>query len=438
MRQGLFWSAVLLLILAMIASFVSTPPLSWISGFIYILYDTLLISFTAWTLHFRKSQVQDSQPEAQSPTLTVVVCYFNEGPDILNCWNHLKNQSKQPEQIIFLDDGSTDQASEILSKQGHSPNCQIVRKQRGGKAQSLNSILPEIKTDYFVTLDADTLLESNAVQNLKKALQDHPDWHLGGGLLIPTCRPGPSSFWMQTFQRFEYIRAFLNRWAWTDWNCLLLVSGAFAFYRTNLVQKVGGFSEDSQVEDYELTHRLYHSAKQMGIAQLRVAVVSSANATTDCPNTISHFLRQRRRWFAGFLQTHYQYRAMIGDASYGRLGTLMLPIKSLDTLQPLFGLTALFYLIRQLLLNHSLPEPVVWALGLKLLIDMIYHFDGLFLYLKWSKQSPGWSIWFQSIVITLLEPFFFQPLRHFGALYGWMSLGQKDPFLPHDKSLTSS
>jgi hypothetical protein len=43
------------------------------------------------------------------------------------------------------------------------------------------------------------------------------------------------------------------------------------------------------------------------------------------------FLRQRRRWFGGFLQTQWWYRAMIGDRQMGRLGTVMLPTKAVDT-----------------------------------------------------------------------------------------------------------
>ena len=44
--------------------------------------------------------------------------------------------------------------------------------------------------------------------------------------------------------------------------------------------------------------------------------------------------------FAGFLQTQYWNRDMTGNRRYGALGLLMMPVKAIDTVQPIYGLTA--------------------------------------------------------------------------------------------------
>ena len=152
---------------------------------------------------------------------------------------------------------------------------------------------------------------------------------------------------LQWFQTYEYIRNFLSRSAWMRADGLLLISGAFAGYRRGAVLSVGGFDPGCLVEDYELIHRLRRSGVQRGLTW-RTAVLGEARARTDAPATIPAFLRQRRRWFGGFLQTQWWYRDMVGDARYGRLGTLMLPVKAMDTLQPLYGLTAFALLLAYL------------------------------------------------------------------------------------------
>ena len=72
-------------------------------------------------------------------------------------------------------------------------------------------------------------------------------------------------------------------------------------------------------------------------------------ATTSAPESLISFLRQRRRWFGGFLQTQFWYRDMVGNRQYRRLGTWMLPVKAADTMQPIYGLFAfallLFYIV---------------------------------------------------------------------------------------------
>ena len=127
-------------------------------------------------------------------------------------------------------------------------------------------------------------------------------------------------------------------------------------------------------------------------------MLGTARARTEAPGTVGAFLRQRRRWFGGFLQTQYWYRDMVGDPRHGWLGLAMLPVKAIDTLQPLYGLTA-FFLLVYYLLNGSLGvlAPVGGVIGAKIVLDLVFHLWSVHLYRCWAlgaggRRAPCW-VW---------------------------------------------
>ena len=188
--------------------------------------------------------------------------------------------------------------------------------------------------------------------------------------------------------------------------CLELISGAFAGFRRRAVIDVGGFDDVCLVEDYELVHRLYRYAGERGLIW-RFRVLGDAQARTEAPGSLPALLRQRRRWFGGFLQTQWWYRAMVGDPRMGRLGTLMLPIKAIDTVQPLYGLTA-FVLLIVFVVTGGWGSSGRW-LGHrgKLVIDLAFQLWSVRRYRRWVDDPRRASL-VAAAVATVVEPFTFR------------------------------
>ena len=151
----------------------------------------------------------------------------------------------------------------------------------------------------------------------------------------------------------------------------------------------------------------------------QISVIEKARATTDAPSSVLTFIQQRKRWFAGFLKTQFKYRHMIGNRQYKYVGRFMLPIKTFDTLQPIFGLIALFLLINFLHTDVEIALHVIFIILIKLLIDYCFHFWSLAKYHTWLGQTIPRHRWWQASLCCLADPFFFQPLRHISALIGW-------------------
>lgn len=404
---------------------------AWSIGIAYVLYDTALLAFTAWNI--RDLRHAPAAPFDISPSFGVIVAAHDEADVIDRTIDRLAGQAAPPDLILIADDGSTDATADVLTERyglvpppfgvpsppsPTQPALRWLRLRHGGKARALNAAMLQVDTEIVLTVDADTLLEPGAISAMRAAFAADPALVAATGILTPICGPGPSGRLFEWFQSYEYVRNFLSRHAWQRLDSLLLVSGAFAAFRRGAVVEVGGFDPDCMVEDYELIHRLHRHAADHG-RDWRVRVVGGALARTDAPASPLAFLRQRRRWFGGFLQTQHWNRDMVGARRFGWLGTAMLPVKALDTLQPIYGLAAFGILVGLVASGRfTIALPILAIMLVKIAIDLTFHLWSLGIYRNWTGRREGLSL-FPALVAAILEPFSFQLLRHAGAVWGW-------------------
>lgn len=435
LRAVLIHASVMLLWVVLFArAFGAGSLFAWSVGLAYVGYDTALIFFVfVQTLPLLRRAV--SPPPPAELSLGVIVAARNEAGVLPATLAALFAQTQPPDAVVIADDGSDDDTAALLTREYglvasevgqmsspalRYPSLRWLRLPHGGKARALNAAMEEVATDLVLTVDSDTLLEPDAVAAMRHAFTHEPALVAATGVLFPVCGAGVSGRLFQWFQTYEYMRNFLSRYAWGRQDGLLLISGAFAAYRRQAVLDVGGFDPDCLVEDYELTHRLRDYAVAHGLCW-HTDVVGGARARTDAPATLGAFLRQRRRWFGGFLQTQLWYRHMVGNPQYGRLGTRMLPVKAFDTMQPLYGLTSVALLLAALAAGRSKEVmPVAGVIAAKIGLDLLFYLWSLLLYRRWlgdlARVNVAWAL-----LAAVIEPFTFQVLRHSGAALGWVS-----------------
>lgn len=419
---------------------------AWSAGMVYIAYDTLLMLYVVQqTLPLGFGAIGSpsaSAPSGSRPTVGILIAAHNEAASLPVVLSAIASQTDLPDLIMIADDGSQDDTASVLRDRyglqvpsvGHDSIGQLgsarlhwLRLPHQGKARALNAAIVNAGTDLVITLDADTFLAHDAVAEMRGAFAADAKLVAAGGILVPVCRPSISGRLMQWFQTYEYIRNVISRFAWMRGNSLLLISGAFAGFRRDALIKVGGFDADCLVEDYELTHRMHRYSTDHGLDwQLRM--VGTSLARTDAPSDVMTFLRQRRRWFAGFLQTQYWNRDMTGNRRYGRLGMRMLPIKALDTLQPIYGLTAFVLLVAFLVTGKiEIALPVFGLITAKIIADFFVYLWTVHLYRRLTGGRTQTSF-AAATLAAVIEPFTFQLLRHAGATWGWIAFlrGSKD------------
>ena len=435
LRAVLIHGGVLLLWVVLFARvFGAGNVFTWSVGLAYVGYDTVLLLFVfVQTLPLlRRAAVPDP---GVRPSLGVIVAAHNEAVVLPVTIAALMAQTQPAEAVVIADDGSDDGTAALLMRgygleqpelgemSGPSkryPSLRWLRLPHGGKARALNVAMAGVGTELVMTVDSDTILEPDAVAAMRLAFARDPALVAATGVLFPICGRDVSGRLFQWFQTYEYMRNFLSRYAWARQGGLLLISGAFAAYRRQAVLDVGGFDPDCLVEDYELTHRLRDYAVAHGLVW-HTDVIGGARARTDAPATLGAFLRQRRRWFGGFLQTQLWYRHMVGNVRYGHLGTRMLPVKAFDTMQPLYGLTSVVLLLGALVARQpAVVVPVAGVIAAKIGLDLAFYLWSLLLYRRWlGDMARANLVW--AILAALIEPFTFQVLRHTGAALGWVS-----------------
>ena len=436
----LYFGVIALWIAVFLGGWVFSGIFAWSTGLLYITYDTALLANVTrrtWFIHQEPMRAATVPPIAgPRPTLGVIVAARNEENVLEGTIKALFAQTDPPDEIIIADDGSADRSAEVLARVfgvvpprlgdisepvPAYPGLRLLRLVHGGKARALNAAIEHATADIFLTVDADTILEAEALAAMRGAFASDRELVAACGVLTPVCSGSWMAGFFQWFQTYEYVRAFVSRIAWARAGALLLVSGAFAGFRRQAVLQVGGFDPECLVEDYELIHRLHRHSYENG-GHWRVDVLGNARGFTDAPASLMAFLRQRRRWFAGFLQTQYWNRDMTANPRYGVLGRVMMPIKAVDTMQPIYGLTALLLFFIFLFTGRlHIFLPIFAVILTKILIDLAYHLWSVHLYTRWiGRKTTGGSI-LLAICAAVAEPFSFQLMRHTGAAWGWFA-----------------
>jgi glycosyltransferase involved in cell wall biosynthesis len=107
-------------------------------------------------------------------TLTALIPFFNEERTIIELVSQLEALPKNIlTECIFVDDGSTDSSSQLLSKALASVHfkSQIITKTNGGKASAIKEGAKSLTTTHVVILDSDLELATSDIEKLWRVVQ---------------------------------------------------------------------------------------------------------------------------------------------------------------------------------------------------------------------------------------------------------------------------
>lgn len=331
-----------------------------------VTYSFLLVrSFTEILYYMRHNAFSNYRVIVQSeltPAVSILAPAFNEEATVVESTKSLLKLNYGKYEIVVINDGSSDATLEVLKREFHmhrskqlyvpvletAPvrgiyrsskpeyrNLTIVDKENGGKADALNAGINTARHDFVCSIDADSLLEDEALLRVMKPfLEDETVIAAGGIVRIANgCKVvngrvidvALSKKLLPVFQVVEYFRAFLSgRMAWHGMNGLLIISGAFGMFKRAAVIEAGGYDRNTVGEDMELVTRL-HKIKLEKKEPYRIAFVPDPVCWTEAPESMSILARQRNRWHRGLLDTMLRHRKMLFNGRYGVIGMAAMP-----------------------------------------------------------------------------------------------------------------
>lgn len=108
--------------------------------------------------------------------ISLIIPMYNNAHTIARTLEHVIKQTKSFDEVIIVDNGSTDKSAEIVREQikAHASMKYIYCSQKGASA-ARNKGLEVAKSPYVAFLDADDLLKQNYVETLTDFISDHAD-----------------------------------------------------------------------------------------------------------------------------------------------------------------------------------------------------------------------------------------------------------------------
>jgi peptidoglycan-N-acetylglucosamine deacetylase len=243
----------------------------------------------------RRHRVEVSEPPM---SVVVVIPAYNEELVIVDAITAALASDYPNISVIVVDDGSTDDTAATVERAfGNDPRVQLILQANGGKWSALNAAYAKIEAAVVVAVDADTILHADAVKLLAGHFSDPRVGAVAGNVTV-----GNRRGLLPKLQALEYITAQnIDRRAAERLNAMLVVPGSIGAWRAEAVRKVGLYSSETITEDADLTVAVIR-------AGYRVVFEDRAISVTNCPETLAAFMKQRRRWTFGMMQTSWKHR----------------------------------------------------------------------------------------------------------------------------------
>lgn len=292
--------------------------------------------------------------------ISIIVPAYNESATIVDNLKNLLTIDFPNYEIIMVNDGSTDETLQLVIEayemvlmempykvsiptnvvkafyySPQYPNLIVVDKENGGKADTLNVGINISKYPVFISMDADSLLEKEALIRITLPfLNNSQVVAVGGtirvssgckiedGVITKVDLPKTS---LGRIQTVEYLRAFFTGRIGSDaMGMLLIISGAFGAFKKSAVIDAGGYTKDCIGEDMELVVKLHKIMRKKGIPY-KIRFLEDPVCWTQPPENLRDLYKQRKRWQIGLINTLLNHKHMVFNPKYGSVGMFTIP-----------------------------------------------------------------------------------------------------------------
>jgi cellulose synthase/poly-beta-1,6-N-acetylglucosamine synthase-like glycosyltransferase len=414
-------------------------------------------SLRRYALRMKAVDVAELMATAGMPPVTLIAPAYNEEPTCVESIKSLLTLRYPAYDIVVVNDGSKDgtmarltrafeleeaarapvatiptaQVGVVMRSHRH-PNLWVIDKVNGGKADALNAGLNYCRTPLFCAMDADSLLEPDALTRIVRAFLEDATTVAAGGVIriVNGCRvrsgivedvrlPGSG---LARIQVLEYLRSFLSgRMGWDALDATLIISGAFGMFQRAVVTEVGGYATDTVGEDMELIVRIHRYCREKQ-RPYRVAFVPDPVAWTECPESLKVLGRQRNRWQRGLVESLWRHRTMLLNPRYGKVGMLAFPYYFfLEVLGPIIESIGYVTFVAALLLGRASMPYVLAFLAVAFAFGIALSFAAVGLEELSFRRYPRFGDLVRLLGVAIVENVGYRQLSTYWRVRGMLS-----------------
>ncbi|HEU5223772.1 MAG TPA: glycosyltransferase [Candidatus Lumbricidophila sp.] len=393
----------------------------------------------------------------QVPSVSILVPAYNEARGIVTAVRAMLALAYPKHEIVVVDDGSTDdtlavliaafdlvevprqisneiptrvRATAVYAPRDGSIGLTVLTKPNSGRSDSLNLAVNASRMDLVATIDADSILDGDALLRVVRPFVNDPERVVAAGGVIRaandcTVERGRITQvrmprrWLPRIQVMEYLRAFqLGRAGWGQLDAMILISGAFGVFRRDVMVELGGLDADCIGEDFEFVLRMHRYLREQK-RDFRVVFVAEPVSWTEVPSTMKVLAQQRRRWHRGLWEVLWKHRVMFANPKYGRIGMLAVPFYWLfELIAPILELAGLVLVPLGLVFGLAQPGYVLAFLTVAYLYSMFVTLAALTIEEFSFHRYPRARDRLVAIAATVFENFGYRQLTAVWRLQG--------------------
>ena len=237
--------------------------------------------------------------------ISVLIPCHNEEKAIRACIESCLGQSRPLDEIVVVNDGSTDGTASILETFGDKIKVVTLETASGNKSYAQEYGLKHITGDVFIATDGDTVLDTHFTRRIEMHFKN-PEIEAVCGYIKSI-----KYNWITACRELSYILTQdLHKVAQAYLNAITVIPGCAGAFRTETYKRCLNFEHDTITEDLDFTFKLHEQAKN--IFYDRKAIIY-----TQDPGTLTSYVKQMQRWYGGNWQNlfkHYKIFLKPGNA----------------------------------------------------------------------------------------------------------------------------
>jgi cellulose synthase/poly-beta-1,6-N-acetylglucosamine synthase-like glycosyltransferase len=259
-----------------------------------------------------KAKANSHSERQYKPTISFLIPAYNEEQIVGKCIESIDraaaNYSGKTE-IVIVNDGSTDNTEKVVLddinklKYAHG---NIFTIPNSGKGFALDYGLKKISGELVFRMDADSLIDKDAISPLVEHFED-PRVGSVSGFVFPLETTGILGRAQNIlFASYLYIKR-----AQELFDSIIVQPGPSTVFRQEALLKIGGWTHNQFGEDGEISSRLARFGFRSEFEQRSIVY-------SDVPQTLGGFLAQRSRWSVAYYHSRGRNLEQVKELSSPR------------------------------------------------------------------------------------------------------------------------